>query len=74
MQNYFMIISTVFNIAFDLLFILVFGWGIAGAAVATLLPGEADAQDGDGIESGDGIKKGYRVTRHVADYYRSAKI
>jgi putative MATE family efflux protein len=34
---YFLMISTFFNIAFDLLFILVFKWGIAGAAVATVI-------------------------------------
>jgi len=30
-------ISTVINIALDLLFILVFGWGVAGVAVATVI-------------------------------------
>lgn len=34
---YFLIISTFLNIGFDLLFVLVFGWGIAGVAVATVL-------------------------------------
>lgn len=34
---YFLIVSTVTNILFDLLFIVVFKWGIAGAAWATLL-------------------------------------
>lgn len=34
---YFMIISTVANIALDLLFIIVFKWGIAGAAIATII-------------------------------------
>ncbi len=34
---YFLIISTVFNIAFVLLFVVVFKWGVAGAAIATLL-------------------------------------
>jgi putative MATE family efflux protein len=34
---YFLMISTFFNIVFDLLFILVFGWGIAGAAIATVI-------------------------------------
>lgn len=33
---YFLIISTILNMSFDLLFILVFGWGIAGAAAATI--------------------------------------
>ncbi|MCB2195507.1 MAG: MATE family efflux transporter [Bacteroidetes bacterium] len=34
---YFLIISTFFNIGFDLLFVLVFKWGIAGVAIATVL-------------------------------------
>lgn len=34
---YFLIISTVFNIFFDLLFIVVFRWGIEGAALATVI-------------------------------------
>ena len=34
---YFLIISTLTNIVFDLLFVVVFGWGIAGAALATVL-------------------------------------
>jgi putative MATE family efflux protein len=34
---YFLIISTFLNIGFDLLFVLVFKWGIAGVAVATVL-------------------------------------
>ncbi len=34
---YFLIISTVFNIGFDLLFVVVFGWGIAGVAAASVL-------------------------------------
>lgn len=34
---YFLIIATVANIALDIVFVLVFGWGVAGAAVATLL-------------------------------------
>jgi putative MATE family efflux protein len=34
---YFLMISTFFNIGFDLLFIVVFKWGIAGAAVATVI-------------------------------------
>ena len=32
-----MIVAALTNIALDLLFVLVFGWGIAGAAVATLI-------------------------------------
>ena len=34
---YFLIISTVFNIFFDLLLIVVFKWGIQGAALATVI-------------------------------------
>jgi putative MATE family efflux protein len=34
---YFLIIATVVNIILDLLFVAVFGWGIAGAAYATLI-------------------------------------
>jgi len=34
---YFLIISTLTNIVFDLLFVVVFRWGIAGAAMATVV-------------------------------------
>jgi putative MATE family efflux protein len=34
---YFLIISTILNIGFDLLFVIVFQWGIAGVAFATVL-------------------------------------
>lgn len=34
---YFLIVSTFFNIGFDLLFVLVFNWGIAGVAIASVL-------------------------------------
>ncbi len=34
---YFLVISTLLNIGFDLLFVLVFGWGIGGVAFATVL-------------------------------------
>ncbi len=34
---YFLMVSTFFNIGFDLLFIVVFKWGIAGAAIATVI-------------------------------------
>ncbi len=34
---YFLIISTLLNIGFDLLFVLSFGWGIGGVAFATVL-------------------------------------
>lgn len=32
-----LLISTILNIALDLLFVIVFGWGIAGVAVATII-------------------------------------
>ncbi|MBL7110451.1 MAG: MATE family efflux transporter [Bacteroidales bacterium] len=34
---YFLMISTLFNILLDLLFVVVFEWGIAGAAIATVV-------------------------------------
>lgn len=34
---YFLVISTLTNIIFDLLFVIVFKWGIAGVAVATII-------------------------------------
>lgn len=34
---FFLVIATITNIVFDLLFILVFKWGIAGAAIATII-------------------------------------
>jgi putative MATE family efflux protein len=34
---YFMILASLFNIVFDILFVMVFKWGIAGAAWATLI-------------------------------------
>lgn len=34
---YFLIISTIANIFFDLLFVVVFKWGISGAAIATVI-------------------------------------
>jgi putative MATE family efflux protein len=34
---YFLIIATILNIFLDLLFVMVFGWGVAGAAWATVL-------------------------------------
>ena len=34
---YFLIISTLFNIGFDLLFVIVFNWGITGVAVASIV-------------------------------------
>ena len=34
---YFLIVATVLNTLLDLLFVIVFGWGVAGAAVATVI-------------------------------------
>ena len=34
---YFLIIATILNIILDLVFVLVFGWGIAGVAIATVV-------------------------------------
>lgn len=34
---YFLVISTIMNVAFDLLFVVVFKWGIAGVAIATII-------------------------------------
>ncbi len=34
---YFLVVSTILNIALDLLFVIVFGWGIAGVAAATVI-------------------------------------
>ncbi len=34
---YFLLISTVVNLGLDLLFVLVFGWGVAGVAIATVI-------------------------------------
>ncbi len=34
---YFLIIATILNIILDLLFVLVFGWGVAGVAIATVI-------------------------------------
>lgn len=34
---YFLVISTIMNVIFDLLFVIVFKWGIAGVAIATII-------------------------------------
>jgi len=44
----------------------------AGAAAATLLPIDASAEPQDVQAPGD-RPNGYRLTRHVLDYYKSAK-
>jgi len=45
----------------------------AGAAASALLPGSASAGIGASQEA-SGRKKGYRLTPHVLDYYKSAKL
>lgn len=40
---YFLIVSSITNIVLDLLFVAVFGWGIAGVAIATLIAQFASA-------------------------------
>jgi nitrous oxide reductase len=45
----------------------------ASAAVATLLPGSATADSEEKTTTCDGKKKGYQVSRHVADYYRASR-
>jgi TctA family transporter len=44
----------------------------AGAAVATAVPGIAAASVAEAGSEADGKKKGYRLTRHIADYYKTA--
>ncbi len=45
-----------------------------GAALASLLPGSAVADSEEESTTCDGTKKGYQLSRHVADYYQTAKI
>ena len=46
----------------------------AGAAVSALLPGTA-AAEGEAEHAADGkAKKGYQLTQHVLDYYKTAKL
>ncbi|MFC2104160.1 MATE family efflux transporter [Bacteroidota bacterium] len=55
---YFLIISTFFNIAFDLLFVLVFKWGIAGVAIASVL-----AQGGAFLTAIIYLNKNHKIIR-----------
>ena len=55
---YFLIISTLFNICFDLLFVLVFKWGIAGVAIATVI-----AQGGAFISAIIYLNKTHKIVR-----------
>ncbi|MGM0406803.1 MAG: MATE family efflux transporter [Bacteroidota bacterium] len=55
---YFLIISTFFNIGLDLLFVIVFKWGIAGVAIATLI-----AQGGAFITAIIYLNKNHKIIR-----------
>ena len=44
----------------------------AGAAASALLPGAAAAAEAEAPATAE-AKKGYQLTQHVLDYYRSAK-
>ena len=46
----------------------------AGAAASALLPGAAAAAVDDGREGAGKRKKGYQLSQHVLDYYRTAKL
>ena len=48
----------------------------SGAVAVALLPGAAVAEDegsGTGCDKND-KKKGYRISQHVLDYYKTAKV
>lgn len=55
---YFLIISTLFNIGFDLLFVIVFNWGITGVAVASIV-----AQGGAFISAVIYLNKTHQIIR-----------
>ena len=44
----------------------------AGAAVATAVPGIAVAEVAETGSEPAGQQKGYRLTQHIADYYKTA--
>lgn len=44
----------------------------AGAAVATAVPGVAVASATDTGSEPDSKQKGYRLTQHITDYYKTA--
>lgn len=46
----------------------------SGAALATLLPASAAAENDESATARDGKQKGYQLSQHVADYYRAAKV
>lgn len=65
---YFLVFSTTLNIALDLLFILVFHWGVAGAAIATVL-----AQGVSAILSYRFMMRNYDVLRECPEDRRLDK-
>jgi len=44
----------------------------AGAAVAATVPGVAVAATSDPVAEPDAKQKGYRLTQHILDYYKTA--
>ena len=44
----------------------------AGAAVVTAVPGVAVASATETLSEPAGKKKGYRLTQHIVDYYKTA--
>ena len=44
----------------------------AGVAVASSLPSASMASTGEGITEEQSAEEGYRLTRHIVDYYKSA--
>ena len=44
----------------------------AGAAMATAVPGMAAASATETMSEPDGKQKGYRLTQHIVDYYKTA--
>jgi hypothetical protein len=46
----------------------------AGAAVATLAPGAAAAEPADRAGGAEQTPKGYRLSQHVLDYYKTTTL
>lgn len=44
----------------------------AGAAVAATVPGIATADSSETSVNSDAKEKGYRLTKHILDYYKTA--
>lgn len=62
---YFLLVSSVLNTLLDLLFVAVFGWGVVGAAVATVI-----AQLGSVIAAYVYMRKKYTIFRFRLSEYR----